>query len=337
MNEGEKDMKRFVSALIVIAVLITAVAAVFIATTPDYPENRIFNYFEFNKSANVLVNMDDYLAVQRRNSIIIYDKQSLAQYTLADSVFDTEKTPLFLLNADGNTLYYICTDSGTGGMVCYSFNVDTYEKNKIYTYKGVTNLNGFLGIESIFGITLVSNNTFNMLMNSGRYWLNNSGIHSYGEREELLKKYDKNNEYGVYDGINKLAETDDFIFFVNYFGELVRFDKKTKELSVCINKSVSEFFITENRIYYIAKDQSSVLYSCDYNGENEKSIENITSECVKFSGGNIYTADSDGIYKIADEGLQKISDESAPIWTIDEKNIYFYNADSDEVSLKSVI
>lgn len=330
-------MKRFVSALLVVVVFIITVGSIYFITAPDFPEGCIYNYLEYNNSANILVNLDDYLAVRNNNSIIIYDKKSLTPYTLADSVFDIEKNSLFLLNSVGNTLYYICTDSMTGGMVCYSFNVDTYEKSKIHTYKGVTNSNGFLGIESIFGIQLVSNNTFNMLMNSGNYWLNNSGIHSYTDREELLKKYDKNNEYGIFDGINKLAETDDLIFFVNYFGELVRFDKKTKEFSVNINKLVSEFFITENKIYYIAMDKSSVLYSCDYNGDDEKLIGNITCECVKFSGENIYVSDSETIYKIADGELKRVSAESILNWAIDKKNIYVYNPNTNEVSTIQII
>lgn len=330
-------MKRFVSALLVVVVFIITVGSIYFITAPDFPEGCIYNYLEYNNSANILVNLDDYLAVRNNNSIIIYDKKSLTPYTLSDSVFDIEKNSLFLLNSVGNTLYYICTDSMTGGMVCYSFNVDTYEKSKIHTYKGVTNSNGFLGIESIFGIQLVSNNTFNMLMNSGNYWLNNSGIHSYTDREELLKKYDKNNEYGIFDGINKLAETDDLIFFVNYFGELVRFDKKTKEFSVNINKLVSEFFITENKIYYIAMDKSSVLYSCDYNGDDEKLIGNITCECVKFSGENIYVSDSETIYKIADGELKRVSAESILNWAIDKKNIYVYNPNTNEVSTIQII
>lgn len=330
-------MKRFVSALLVVVVFIITVGSIYFITAPDFPEGCIYNYLEYNNSANILVNLDDYLAVRNNNSIIIYDKKSLTPYTLSDSVFDIEKNSLFLLNSVGNTLYYICTDSMTGGMVCYSFNVDTYEKSKIHTYKGVTNSNGFLGIESIFGIQLVSNNTFNMLMNSGNYWLNNSGIHSYTDREELLKKYDKNNEYGIFDGINKLAETDDLIFFVNYFGELVRFDKKTKEFSVNINKLVSEFFITENKIYYIAMDKSSVLYSCDYNGGDEKLIGNITCECVKFSGENIYVSDSETIYKIADGELKRVSAESILNWAIDKKNIYVYNPNTNEVSTIQII
>lgn len=330
-------MRRFVSALLVVAVFIITVGSIYFITAQDFPEGCIYNYLEYNNSANILVNLDDYLAVRNNNSIIIYDKKSLTPYTLSDSVFDIEKNSLFLLNSVGNTLYYICTDSMTGGMVCYSFNVDTYEKSKIHTYKGVTNSNGFLGIESIFGIQLVSNNTFNMLMNSGNYWLNNSGIHSYTDREELLKKYDKNNEYGIFDGINKLAETDDLIFFVNYFGELVRFDKKTKEFSVNINKLVSEFFITENKIYYIAMDKSSVLYSCDYNGDDEKLIGNITCECVKFSGENIYVSDSETIYKIADGELKRVSAESILNWAIDKKNIYVYNPNTNEVSTIQII
>ncbi len=329
-------MKRFVSALLVVAVFIITVGSIYFIIAPDFPEGCIYNYLGYNNNANILVNLDDYLAVRNNNSIIIYDKKSLTPYTLADSVFDIEKNPLFLLNSVGNTLYYICTDSMTGGMVCYSFNVDTYEKSKIYTYKGVTNSNGFLGIESIWGIQLVSNNTFNMLMNSGKYWLNNSGIHSYADREELLKKYDKNNEYGIFDGINKLAETDDLIFFVNYFGELVRFDKKTKEFSVNINKLVSEFFITENKIYYIEMDKSSVLYSCDYNGENICSVGETKPECVKFSKGIVYVSDTQSINKITDGKLKKITDVASTNWDIDEKNIYFYDIDTNEISIKQM-
>ena len=329
-------MKRFVSALLVVAVFIITVGSIYFITAPDFPEGCIYNYLEYNNNANILVNLDDYLAVRNNNSIIIYDKKSLTPYTLADSVFDIEKNPLFLLNSVGNTLYYICTDSMTGGMVCYSFNVDTYEKSKIYSYKGVTNSNGFLGIENILGIQLVSNNTFNMLMNSGNYWLNNSGIHSYTDREELLKKYDKNNEYGIFDGINKLAETDDLIFFVNYFGELIRFDKKCKNFSVVTNILVSDFFITENVVYYISSANSPTLYSCDYNGKNTCSIGEIKPEYVKFSEEFVYVADTRNIYKITDGKLIKATVAEGSNWEVDEKNIYIYNIDTNKISTKQM-
>lgn len=330
-------MKKFISVLLVIAVFIITVASLYFVIKPDFPEGRIYNYFENINSANIFVNMNDYLAVRNNNSITIYDKQSLTPYTLADSVFDIEKKPLFLLKPQGNTLYYICTDSGTGGMMCCSFNVETYEKNKLYTYKGVANSKGFLGIESILGIQLVSNNTFTMLMNLGEYWLNSSGVHSSAEREKLLKEYDKEDEYGIYDGINKIAETDNLIFFVNYFGELVRFDKKNKDFAVFLNKLVSNFFITEDKIYYISMDKSPILYSCDYNGNNEKKIGDITPKCVKFSSDNIYISSADSIYKILTGALLKVCEATELDWTIDNNNIYFYNTDTKTVLSKQII
>ncbi len=329
-------MKKFISVILVIAVFVTAVTSVYFITKPDFPEERIYNYFENNNSANIFINLTDYLAVCQKNSIVIYDKQSFSSYTLADSVFDIEKKPLILLKPQGNTLYYICTDSTTGGMICCSFNVDTYEKVKIYTYKGVTNSNGFLGIENILGIQLVSNNTFTMLMNSGKYWLNSSGIHTYTEREDLLKKYDTEDAYGIYDGINKLAETDKFIFFVNFFGELIRFDKKCKNFSVVTNILVSDFFITENVVYYISSANSPTLYSCDYNGKNTCSIGEIKPEYVKFSEEFVYVADTRNIYKITDGKLIKATVAEGANWEVDEKNIYIYDIDTNKISTEAV-
>ena len=317
-------MKRFISILLAVIVIVLAIVAVYFISKPAYTGEGLYNYFE-NKNVKVLVDLKDYIAINKINTIEIYDKKNGSNYVLADSVFDIEKRPLFLIHSQNNTLYYICTDNTTGTMICNAFDLDTYEKRKVYSYKAVTNPNGFLGIDSILGITLVGNNSFSMIINSGNFWLNNEGMHTISERRELLKKHDNNEQYGIFDEVDKIAETDDYIFFINFYKELIRFDKKNSSFNVIKGEPIKDFFITNDKLYYITHEAEPALFCCEHNGNNAVQIAKICPEYVKYLNGTLYIADGEYIYKITDKGIMKISAEPNSPWIIDEKNIYIYN------------
>lgn len=325
-------MKKFTVILLTLMIVFGTTMAIYFASLHNFPEGRIFNYFENNQSGNLIQNLDDYIAAQTTESIIIYDKKNQHSYTLADSVFDAKKQMVFLMKSSGDTLYYFCLDPQTKCTTYYSFNLDTYDKNKISADSTVTNTAGFLGMESVFGIRLRVSKLFSIMQNLGKYWLNDSGIHNTRERGKFLSAYDKTGEYGTYDSMDKIAETDKLIFFVNYFGELICFNKESESFSTVTERLISDFFITENKLYYITKEETPALYEADYNGKNASRLGETIPTCVRFSNDKIFIADEyNSIYDITTGAFIKVGDALGTTWTADADGVYMFDAGAKKI------
>ena len=326
-------MKKFAVTLLIMAVIFGSLISSYLFSREEFPANGIYNYFEQSKGGILMQNLDDYVAAQSVDTVFVYDKRTSEFYPLTDSVFDLTKNSLHMISAFGNTLYYVCADNRTKCFTCYAFNLQTYEKTKIYTDNAVTDTAGFLGMESIFGIQLRTTDFFT-LVNLGKYWGNESGIHDPIERTDFLSEFDEDDQFGLFDGMDQFSETDSEIYFINYFGELVRFDKEKKTFDIIIDRPVSDFFVTENKLYYISSERTPILYASDHNGANAESLgANIIPTCVRLSDGRIFVSDRDNvIYDMTDGTFTEVGKVAATSWTADNHSIYTYNADTEMIT-----
>ena len=166
--------------------------------------------------------MDSALVARQSDRLLLIDKETLETQTLTDSVFDQTKLFPGLLDCAGDTVYYTCLAPESNTLAAYALNLATYEKNQIYYGSAVTNDAGFLGLDEVLGFVIQTSDLLNAAGKS--YWLNQSGLHTAQDRTAELMTLDETDGYGVYEGMYKMAETDTSVFFINNFGELIRYD-----------------------------------------------------------------------------------------------------------------
>ena len=320
-------MRKIIAFIVVFAVL--AGSIIYIINDNDYPTGLIFNYMENHLS----VNTDDYIVVNYSMKKYLYNKKTKETTILAGSVFDLDENGTNLIGAKDNTLYYIAIDDSTGGSAIYAFNLDSLDKEIIDTKNEVSNFDAFLGTEDILGIADPGLDIMSIMMSS--VWINSRGRHNTDSVRAFLSEKDATGAYGV-SNTTKICTTDDYIFFVNELSTLYVYSYADNSFAKLVDDRITDFFITENKIYYIEMDKSSVLYSCDYKGENICRVGEIKPECVKFSKGIVYVSDTQSIYKITDGKLTKVTDAVSTNWDVDEKNIYVYDIDTNEISIKQM-
>ena len=170
-------------------------------------------------------------------------------------------------------------------------------------------------------------------MNSGSFWINSTGIHSTKQTRAELSEFDEKDEYGIYNNMDKFAETEKYIFFINFFGELVRFNKSDKSFEYVFDKLIDDFYVTDESIYYV---YNSELYETDYEGKKEDRLCDFIPNSIKYDNGKIYVRDNDGgIYLVNENSANKICNIKADCWTVADGKIYYYNTDESKVGCVS--
>lgn len=319
-------MKKFIAICLALVLSFSAVLTLHLTNLHHFPNGNIYNYFEYASGGNLVRNLDDYVAANTVDSIILFDKKTQKSVPLADSVFDCKMQMPFLLHTSGNTLYYFCKDRQTKCFTYYSFNLDTYEKTKLTADSAVVNQSGFLGMERVLGIDLYLDQSINISGNLGRNWINASGVHSSNERRKFLAEQEDAEQFGVQDSIQKIAETDRQIYFQNFFGELVCFDKEEKSFQILLDQYISDFFITGDTLYYVTDEAEPALYKAEISGKNPEKIEGILPVCVKFAKEKVYVADkSNTVYEISTAQAKKIAVSPTQSWVADEGGVYSFN------------
>lgn len=316
-------MKKFVAIICAVIIFIFGLSAVYYRNTHLYPQGVTYNYFESANGAVILLNLKDYIAQRNGNVLELYDKDSGQTKALAQNVFDIEKKGLLLLlGARGNTLYYVCTDPENLCVTYYSFNVDFCQRRVIHTDSTLSRADGFLGIDKMLGLTLVSNNSMELMGQAGNIWINNSGVHNAKETKEYLEQYDADDMYGLYDSMRKFAVTDNEIYFINYYNELIRFDCTEKVFSKLPVFPVSDFFITDCGVYYLS--DSVLYYTAD---ENEpKMVLDSSVRSVKITDNAVFVLDDDGaLFQLNGTDAVLRNKVEADVFSVDEEYLFELN------------
>lgn len=316
-------MKKFLCFILSLLAIFSVFFVVFVSTEPEMPDLGIYNYFG-RGNATPFVVLKDYVTVFiAPDTHIVCRKDLTDQHILADSAFDAKKNLPFLLGADENNLVYTCIEK-TGGRTYYSVNLDTYEKVKLTSENSVNDTSGFLGVHHILGIVLDSKDVYSYIR-AGSFWVNSTGVHSEKQTRAYLSEFDKEEEYGIYNDMDKIAETDDYIFFLNFFGELIRFNKTDKSFNYVFDKIIDDFYITDDSIYYVC---NSKLYKTDYDGKKEIGVCDFAPKSIKCDDGKIYLSDNNSaIFLEETDSFVKICDIKSEHWTVSEGKIYYYIPD----------
>ncbi len=324
-------MKKFAISVAALLLLSSLALGAGRLAMRQWPQGRIYNYLEEGEQGLMIENLDTVLAARQSDRILLFDKETLQVRPLADSVFDQTKVLPALLKCEGDTVYYTCFDAESLTLGAYAMDLLTCEKRQVYFGSAVTNDAGFLSMDKVLGFVLRSSDIFSA---SGTvHWLNASGLHDGKERLEKLRQSDPDDQYGLFDGMNQWAETDEEVYFINFYGELVRFSQKERKFSVIAEAPVQDFFLTDEQLYYTAGGEHS-LYQAQPDGTNRRKIGETEIRRVAFAGARIFLQNGEALYEIKDHGLEFLTPLMEQNWTTDGSALYLYSPESGTVTTR---
>lgn len=296
----------------------------------EYPEGMIYNYMTSSGIKNMMVSTDSYVVTLSGNEKLLYNKSNGKVSALAQTVFDMQETGTNLIGSKGDLLYYVAIDDVTGGSAIYEFNLKNLDKKKIDTVNKVSNAKAFLGIDTVLGINNNTNDLFNILVNG--VWFSKNGRHNISDIKNFLVKMDVEDQYGT-DIIKGVCTTDDYIFFLNGLCTLYKYTYATEEFKKITECRITDFFITDKRIYYYSADNEGELFVSDYNGDNDEYITQKRFTDVHIHGNKVYARTGNGkIYEVTNNKISLIGETlETNIWDTDGEYIYTYDFSTKKI------
>lgn len=300
----------------------------------EYPE-YIYNYLEQGQSKKLVVNLNDYIVLSKGvKGFYVYDKNTKEIVPLGDTVFDYNKDYATLMFGVDNTVYYEAKDKQTNTRTVYEFNVDTYKVKKMYSQTGLTDIDGFLGMNELFGVYASYNMNFSK---SGNFVVNKNGFTFLPDIYKLLYEKDTDNAYNIPNGSIKLSAIKDCIYFINDFNELLCYCYDTNVFSRVTDEKVQDFFITDKYIYVSLLTKPGELYRLNIYNSALSYIGKIEIKEMRYNGNKtvVYVSDLKNIYVIEDEKLIRKS-EYIDGWEIEENILYIYKPNSVTIAEKKL-
>ena len=280
-------MKR--KLLIGIPVMLFFCLSSFLFTQTEYPDGIIYNYLEYPSGGVPILNLESFIVYRSGTQILAYNRETKQTEPVGQNVFDIDYSACFLIESQNDTIYYVGSDEGNSSLSYYSFNVNSGQKRFLYSSSVLRNADGFLGIDRLIGIPLVTNDLFQIMRQQGKMWINRSGVHTVNEMRDLLRKTDTADQWGVFDSLEKIAATDNDLWFINDYEELIRFDYHTKTFCCFPVFPVKEFYLTTDMVYYILEDN---LYCADWNGAHITKIVDFAPIYIKTDEDALFLQDA---------------------------------------------
>ncbi len=323
-------MKKLISVLLVLAVLVGAIFAV--TNKKTYPEELIYNYMEGSALALTVLNADNYVVAVNDKTKLIYDKKTKKMCDLSQTIFDKREQGTKLICTKGNLLYYLAIDDKTGGSAIFEFNLDTLEKLKVDTRNAVSNPNAFLGTDRVLGIEQGGNDI--MMVSMKDVWLSKRGRNDKNSIKDFLAQKDSENKFGVSE-ISKICTTDEYIFFINELSTLYRFSYVDSSFKKLAESRATDFFITDDKVYYYSADDGDRLFLTSYDGQRREDVTDEKFIDVHIRNGKAYGQTENGeIYEIDGEKYVKTNAVTdSTMWDTDGEFLYVFNPEIDEMEV----
>lgn len=325
-------MKRIIAVFLVLVLICTS-AVVLLKREKNTCDNFVYNYLDHGEFINLTINLDDYLALGRGfDEMFIYNKKTRDMFQLGEDVFDYKKQYSVPVFGVGNTLYYTAKDPKMNTNAVYSFNIDTYEKKRVYAKSALIDVDGFLGLNELFGIT----NGYSMgaFSQINKYILFDEKLMPAIDATTLLDEKDKNDEFMADVIEEKLSANQSGILMMNERNNLVFYDFESDTFSVLSGEKIKDFFITESDIYFIPFNKPGQLYKSDFKLKNKTYIGECDFKDVRVQKDKpVYISDGKRVFKLQDDKLIFILDidDDNIKWEADENVIWLYNAETLKV------
>lgn len=300
----------------------------------EYPQYT-YNYLENGQSNKMTVNLNDYIVMAKGlNQLYVYNKITKEIVPLGDTVFDYSKDFATLMFGVDNTVYYEAKDKQANTRTVYEFNVDTYKVKKLYSQSGLTNVDGFLGMNELFGIYASYSLDFSK---AGNFIVNKKGFTFLTDVYELLCEKDVTNTYNIPNGTIKLSAIKENIYFINDLNELLCYCCDNDLFSQVTDEKVQDFFVTDEYIYVSLLMKPGELYRLNVDKSDLTYIGKIDIKEIKYNSNRteIYVSDLQNIYVIKEDKLIRKS-EYINRWEIDNNILYVYDSNSITIEEKKL-
>lgn len=310
--------------LIILPVIAAAVlVCVFVSGGRDYPEGCVFNYLD---SETVVKCTDNYtVCASPFSGVTVCTRGGETEFSLLDSADSENMKKSVLVQSDGDNLYIYSPDARRGGYSLFVWDLNTLKKKTVSSANGIVNYNAFLGMGELLGIQKPAAEIVMQTGGADR-WADRYGLRDIKTVFEQITRLN-GEAAGLSLTPEKFAATDDALYFLNDYSQLLCFNYEKKSLSVIKNTRLSDFFIHGENIYYGSLSDGK-WYACTLNGENDSfAFEGIEVSSVRICGNEIFISDkSFNIYRLNGTDLEKTGLIDTDRWDTDGEFIYYYNA-----------
>lgn len=145
--------------------------------------------------------------------------------------------------------------------------------------------------------------------------------------------------------IRKIALLGDYLFFTQWTSEtkeeLFKINKQNSQIINLSDDFISEFIVTNDRIYYQNRSDDLKIYSVTLEGESRTKITDAGVRCINSVGDYLFYINNDdnGIYRVKNDGTDNralITDTNSPSTNnliVDNDYIYYGIIDYEESTL----
>lgn len=300
----------------------------------DIAGDVIYNYLDYGENRRITVNLDDYIAgAVGLGKIIIYDKKTKTVSTLGDTVFDYKKQFCSLMFSVGNKLYYETKDSTTNTNTVYEFDLDSYEKKAVFSQSEMTDPDGFLSVNELFGIS----NTYLLdFSRSGSFIVRDKKLVYLKDIYETLQKKDFENKFSVPTENIRLCANKNGVYFINDFDELIFYSFEKDSMERVLKNRIKDFFITDEGLYYSKFSVIGELFFSPFDKNDETAIGKADLKDVRVEKGkSICIFDGYSFWKLENKKLSRLlyAEDSNATWEFDGKSIWFYNPGNETFNM----
>lgn len=249
-----------------------------------------------------------------------------------------------LVGADDVSFYYLRRSySGDGygeghGARIYRYYVDTGKTELVYRDVALTNFDGFLGLEDIFGFSgPVSDGAVTEM---GGFWIDGKYLLTAADLLGMLKEANETQSAGIRLGDYGFdyCVSGGSVFFTNAFRNLYLYRMDIETFTRLPFSSVSMFFVTERNLFVIPTPGADITVY-DLYGNSIKTIPMDgavfdSANCCSTENGALYLQDQIGIIWKIDEALTGsmvcyVTPETR--WTVKNGEIFYYIAEQNAV------
>ena len=325
-------MKRTVLTLLTVGIILCAAVLTVDNTNAKLPYDIVFNYMEHKGTAKMVLATDDYVLINRNlRELEVYDKRSGEPFDCGDTVFDTKKTNLFLVATFDNKVVFTASDDETNGSAFYLLDLNTMEKSRLKSYNSVRNKAAFLGIDDILGIVTNANDVFTVMSNRGNYMVHRGKIAGSEDVLSVLQNAFNSVSFSVPKTDLRIAATEEFIFVIDSFNRLLRYDYGGNAFVDFGEEIINDFFITGNSIYYNTIKHPDELKKTDFDFSESKTVGKVAVKYARPRGETVVILDEEGNLRLLENDTlkktsTKIEDEN--MWDTDGEKVWYVLGES---------
>ena len=312
------------------------------ACTPNTESySSVYNYMQ---SLSLLSCGVFYVKIGERVPCVL-DKDGNGFTVMRNAVELSEAGIVRVLYSDSNSFYYATVEMadsyGNGnGYRIYRYYLKTGKEKLIYSDVSVTNFDSILGLEDVFNFSAPTSG--HGLSHSSLFYINGDTVMPDYKIKKVIAQAIENEKSEIeLSSISfKFAVTNKKVLFTDALGKLWVYSPQTRKITQFCTQTVSDFFVTENKVFAFSVDAEEIKVFDVYANEI-KSIDikgvSFPQNSLQLSGDECFLRDDDGRIWYIDENADMTVTlfKASGLWCVNGSKMVLYDDSLELLNIKS--